>query len=77
MWDIFHALYWLIVFFAISCLQSFFVSYKITHISTIFALKLYKTKKAHLDYLKYADGADVPIVHFSRFFWPQKCVMRS
>ena len=26
---------------------------------------------------KYADGADGPIVHFSRFFWPQKCVMRS
>ena len=26
---------------------------------------------------KYADGADGPIVHFYKFFWPQKCVMRS
>ena len=26
---------------------------------------------------KNADGADGPIVHFYKFFWPQKCVMRS
>ena len=51
--------------------------------SLLFYFKVCKVTDESTEFLKnrlgrkYADGADGPIVHFYKFFWPQKCVMRS